>query len=192
MSHIVDLTHPITAGMPVYPGTALGNKLLQAGQLIKSNLPVEVICLDSDGWDHHENLPNYIDQSLAELAQSLSAFYTDMGTRMQSVTVLVHTEFGRRVEENGSAGTDHGTAGPMLLLGDANFDAHLLAVGDDRRILQPVQAGGAVAANVIPDEILVSLAGEHVDFVLLAPHLGLEAGHPEHAGCVAGAGQVLD
>jgi uncharacterized protein (DUF1501 family) len=101
----------------VYPGTALGNKLLQAGQLIKSNLPVEVICLDSDGWDHHENLPNYIDQSLAELAQSLSAFYTDMGTRMQSVTVLVHTEFGRRVAQNGSLGTDHGTGSLAYLMG---------------------------------------------------------------------------
>lgn len=102
----------------VYPGNVLGNKLLQAGQLIKSNLPVEVICLDSDGWDHHENLPNYINQSLTELAESLSAFYTDMGTtRMQRVTVLVHTEFGRRVAENGSAGADHGTGSVAYLMG---------------------------------------------------------------------------
>ena len=48
----------------IYPTGALGSKLFQAGQLIKSSLPVEVICIDSDGWDHHENLPTYIDQSL--------------------------------------------------------------------------------------------------------------------------------
>jgi len=40
----------------------------------------------SDGWDHHENLPNYIDQSLAELAATLSAFYADMGTGMNRIT----------------------------------------------------------------------------------------------------------
>ena len=101
----------------VYPTDALGNKLLQAGQLIKSNLPVEVICLDSDGWDHHESLPNNINQSLTELAESLGAFYTDMGSRMQSVTVLVHTEFGRRVAENGSLGADHGTGSLAYLMG---------------------------------------------------------------------------
>jgi uncharacterized protein (DUF1501 family) len=102
----------------VYPGNALGTKLLQAGQLIKSSLPVEVICIDSDGWDHHENLPTYIDQSLGELAGALSAFHTDMGaTRMQRITVLVHTEFGRRVAENGSKGADHGTGSVAYLMG---------------------------------------------------------------------------
>jgi uncharacterized protein (DUF1501 family) len=102
----------------VYPTSALGPKLFQAGQLIKSSLPVEVICIDSDGWDHHENLPTYIDQSLSELAGSLAAFYTDMGAaRMQRITVLVHTEFGRRVAENGSAGADHGTGSLAYLMG---------------------------------------------------------------------------
>jgi len=102
----------------VYPTGALGTKLFQAGQLIKSSLPVEVICIDSDGWDHHENLPTYIDQSLTELADSLSAFYKDMGdTRMQRITVLVHTEFGRRVAENGSLGADHGTGCLAYLMG---------------------------------------------------------------------------
>jgi uncharacterized protein (DUF1501 family) len=101
----------------VYPTTAIGDKLKQVSQLIKSTLPVEVICLDSDGWDHHENLPNYIQQSLAELADAMGAFYTDMGTQMQRITVLVHTEFGRRVAENASAGTDHGTGSLAYLLG---------------------------------------------------------------------------
>jgi uncharacterized protein (DUF1501 family) len=101
----------------VYPDTSLGNKLKQAGQLIQSTLPVETICLDSDGWDHHENLPVFIDQSLTELADALTAFYTDMGTQMQRITVLVYTEFGRRVAENASFGVDHGTGGLAYLLG---------------------------------------------------------------------------
>jgi uncharacterized protein (DUF1501 family) len=101
----------------VYPDTPLGNKMRQAGQLIKSILPVEVICIDSDGWDHHENLSYYLDQSLTELAAVLSAFYTDMGSEMARITVLVYTEFGRRVIENGSLGVDHGTASLAYLMG---------------------------------------------------------------------------
>lgn len=103
----------------VYPANnPLANKLEQVAQLIKSTLPVEVVCLDSDDWDHHENLPTYIDQSLTQLADALSAFYTDMGmTNMQRITVLVHTEFGRRVVQNGSGGTDHGTGQLAYLMG---------------------------------------------------------------------------
>jgi uncharacterized protein (DUF1501 family) len=112
-----DLSAITPANGAVYPDTDLGNKLKQVGQLIRSTLPVEVICLDSDGWDHHESLPTYIQLSLAELAGALSAFYTDMGTQMQRITVLVHTEFGRRVAQNASNGTDHGTGSLAYLLG---------------------------------------------------------------------------
>lgn len=101
----------------LYAQNALGNKLKQAAQLIKSELPVEVICIDSEDWDHHESLPNYIQQSLSELANGLSAFYTDMGAQMQRISVLVHTEFGRRVAQNGSQGADHGTASLAYLMG---------------------------------------------------------------------------
>ena len=101
----------------LYPDTALGNKLKQVGQLIKSTLPVEVVCLDSDDWDHHERLPEFIQASLDDLARSLGAFYRDMGSGMQRITVLVHSEFGRRVAENASQGTDHGTAGPVFVAG---------------------------------------------------------------------------
>lgn len=100
-----------------YPETPLANKLKQAAQLIYSELPVEVICVDSDGWDHHENLPNYINLSLTELAEALAAFYDDLGTNISRVTLMVVTEFGRRVFENGSNGTDHGTGSVAYLMG---------------------------------------------------------------------------
>jgi len=115
---LADLPSIVPDNGAVYPpDSALGNKMKQAAQLIKSNLPVEVVCIDSDGWDHHENLPNFINQSLTELAATLSAFYTDMGAGMNRITVLVYTEFGRRVAENGSAGADHGTGSLAYLMG---------------------------------------------------------------------------
>jgi uncharacterized protein (DUF1501 family) len=127
------------------PNSPLANKMMQAAQLIKSNLPVEAICIDSDGWDHHENLPTYIDISLTELATTLSAFYTDMGAGMARVTVLVYTEFGRRVAENGSAGADHGTGSLAYLMGGGvngnqvisdwpGLDLANLELGEDLRI----------------------------------------------------------
>ncbi len=101
----------------VYPATPFGARLQQAAQLIKSELPVEVVCVDADGWDHHESLPTYIQQSLDDLAQTLAAFHTDLGGGMSRVCVLVYTEFGRRIAENGSLGTDHGTGSMAYLMG---------------------------------------------------------------------------
>lgn len=101
----------------VYPDSPLAGKLAQAAKLIKSSLPVEIICMDSDGWDHHENLALYLDLSLSELAGAISAFYKDMGERMNSITLLVHTEFGRRVMVNNSAGVDHGTGALAFVIG---------------------------------------------------------------------------
>lgn len=101
----------------VYPASELGNKLLQASQLIKSQLGTEVVCIDVGGWDHHENLPFYLAPALSDLADGLTAFNLDMGTRMNNITVLVVTEFGRRVADNAASGTDHGTASVAYLLG---------------------------------------------------------------------------
>ncbi|NNL06320.1 MAG: DUF1501 domain-containing protein, partial [Gammaproteobacteria bacterium] len=117
----------------VYPTSTLGNRLQQAGQLIKSTLPVEVICIDSDDWDHHERLPEFINTSLDDLARSLRAFYDDMGSGMSRITVLVHSEFGRRIEQNGSLGTDHGTAGLAYLMGgDTNVNGgQIINTGTD-------------------------------------------------------------
>lgn len=100
-----------------YPSDDLGGKLLQAAQLIKAEIGVEVICADVGGWDHHENENTFLPRSLDGLARALAAFDTDLGARMAQVTVLVMTEFGRRVADNGSAGTDHGTAGLFYALG---------------------------------------------------------------------------
>lgn len=102
----------------IYPGTDLGNKMLQVAQLVKSDLPVEAICVDSNGWDHHESIQVYLPQSLTELDEAVSAFYRDLGEeQMNNVTVLIYTEFGRRVKENASLGVDHGTGAVAYLLG---------------------------------------------------------------------------
>lgn len=109
----------------VYPQSQLGSGLLQAAQLIKADLGVEVVCVDVGGWDHHENLPTVMPGPLADLAASLNAFHTDLGATMDRVTLAVMTEFGRRAAENGSNGTDHGTGGCAWLLGGGVIGAQV-------------------------------------------------------------------
>ncbi|MCK6576936.1 MAG: DUF1501 domain-containing protein [Anaerolineae bacterium] len=106
----------------VYPEDeeGFGMGLRQIAQLIKANVGLEVACLDLGGWDTHENQgthDGYFQSQLAVLAQGLSAFYADMQDLMPGVTVVTMSEFGRRVAENGSAGTDHGHGNFMLVMG---------------------------------------------------------------------------
>lgn len=100
-----------------YPQTPFGGQLLQVAQLIKSGVGLEVATVDIGGWDHHDDELNRLAPLLAEFAQALAAFRTDLGAAMSRVTVISMSEFGRRVVPNASAGTDHGTAGCLFALG---------------------------------------------------------------------------
>lgn len=100
-----------------YPATTFGNQMRELAQLIKSDLGLRAAAVDIGGWDHHENIGNVIGPLLDEMSRTLVAFDTDLGPRMANVTVVTMTEFGRRVQQNGSNGTDHGSGTIMLLLG---------------------------------------------------------------------------
>lgn len=103
-----------------YPDTDFGSGLKQVAQMIKADLGMEVACLDLGGWDTHEGqggAEGHMAGLLADLAAGLHAFTADLSERMGRITVVTMTEFGRRIEENASGGTDHGTASFLFLLG---------------------------------------------------------------------------
>ncbi|BAO45179.1 DUF1501 domain-containing protein [Thiolapillus brandeum] len=100
-----------------YPESSFGRQLQAMGQLIKSDIGLRAGALSLGGWDTHEGEAATLDALTPDLADSLAAFHTDMGTRMGNITLIVMTEFGRRAYENGSAGTDHGHASIMLAMG---------------------------------------------------------------------------
>ncbi len=103
-----------------YPEGEFGLGLKQVAQLVKAEVGLEVACVDLGGWDTHEGqgtLDGTFNALLSELAAGLHAFYSDLGERMKDVTVVTMSEFGRRLEENASAGTDHGHGNLMFLLG---------------------------------------------------------------------------
>jgi uncharacterized protein (DUF1501 family) len=106
-------------GHASYPESDLARRLGLTARLIKAGLGTRVYYLVQGGYDTHgHQLPQHA-ALLEELAKSLRAFLDDLAAARldDRVLVLVFSEFGRRVAENGSKGTDHGTAGPVLLAG---------------------------------------------------------------------------
>ena len=103
----------------VYPTTSFGTQLKEVAQIIKSGVGVQMACVDIGGWDHHSGIVAALPPLLDELAKGLLAFNTDLGNAMNRVTVITMTEFGRRVKENASGGTDHGAGSSMFLMGGA-------------------------------------------------------------------------
>jgi uncharacterized protein (DUF1501 family) len=113
----VDPGQYLPAHGATYPDSDFGNAMKQIGQLIKADLGLEVACLDLGGWDMHDTENDQMPNQLADLGAGLQAFYADLHDRLGNVTVVTMTEFGRRIEENASGGTDHGTASFMFLMG---------------------------------------------------------------------------
>jgi uncharacterized protein (DUF1501 family) len=102
-----------------YPGTGLSNRLRLIARLLKAGFGTRVYYTVQAGYDtHYSQLPQHANL-LEELGGALRAFLDDLKNAKldDRVIVLVFSEFGRRVAENGSLGTDHGTAGPVLLAG---------------------------------------------------------------------------
>ena len=103
-----------------YPDTPVGRAFREVAFLIKQDLGLEVACLDAGGWDTHitqGTTDGWMFGLLEDLALSTAAFKRDIGSLMDKTTVLVQSEFGRRVHENSGLGTDHGTGGCMMVLG---------------------------------------------------------------------------
>jgi uncharacterized protein (DUF1501 family) len=103
----------------IYPRTALAERLRLVAGLIRAGLGTRVYYAIQPGYDTHSVQNARHADLLSDLAAALRAFHDDLAAARldDRVAVLCFSEFGRRVEENGSRGTDHGTAGPVFLLG---------------------------------------------------------------------------
>jgi uncharacterized protein (DUF1501 family) len=97
----------------------LARRLRLIAQLVKAGLSTPIYYTHLDGFDTHSGQLQQHARLLSELGASLKAFLDDLEKSGESerVLVLVFSEFGRRLGENGSGGTDHGTAAPVFLLG---------------------------------------------------------------------------
>ena len=103
-----------------YPQHRLAQKLQTIAKLIDSPLKTRVYYVTLDGFDTHAQQAGAHESLLGQLSSALAAFVADLKQRQQGqrVTTMVFSEFGRRLAENASKGTDHGAAGPMFLAGE--------------------------------------------------------------------------
>ena len=104
-----------------YPKTGLGKNLEWIARLVKGNLNSKVYYTSLNGFDTHDNQLAIHKNKLTELNDAVFSFYSDLkqANVLQNVTIVVFSEFGRRVKDNGN-GTDHGTAAPMFIIGGNN------------------------------------------------------------------------
>lgn len=102
-----------------YPPYLLANRLHLIAQLIKAGLTTSIYYAQLGGFDTHLNQVGTHPALLQELGGSLRAFFADLNGvgEAKRVLVLIYSEFGRRLAENASGGTDHGTAAPVFLVG---------------------------------------------------------------------------
>ncbi len=102
-----------------FPKTMIGRHLQTAARLIAGDAAIPVIKVSHGGFDTHANQRNLHDRLLQQLADAMIAFRNAMQQtgRWDQVLVMTYSEFGRRPAENGSRGTDHGTAAPHFLMG---------------------------------------------------------------------------
>ncbi|MDR3638295.1 MAG: DUF1501 domain-containing protein [Isosphaeraceae bacterium] len=102
-----------------YPAYGLAKRLELVAQMIKAGFGTRIYYTSLDGFDTHANQLGAHAALLNELSDSVAAFHADLSTAGQAdrVAVLTFSEFGRRVRENASLGTDHGAAAPVLLVG---------------------------------------------------------------------------
>ena len=154
-----------------YPGSDLGRALGEVARVIKGDVGVAVLTVDQGDWDMHTDIGTVewglLVQNAGDLARSLAAFLTDLGPWADRVTVVTISEFGRRVQENASGGTDHGYGNVMFLAGAGvkggtyygtwpglsnTLDGDLLVTTDYRSVLSEIVVSrfGASPAAVFP------------------------------------------
>lgn len=102
-----------------YPSSNLASSLNLVARLIGGGMPTRVYYVGQGGYDTHSNQTGSHERLMSELDSSLAAFVADLKAQgnFQRVVLMTFSEFGRRVAENGSGGTDHGAAAPLFVIG---------------------------------------------------------------------------
>jgi uncharacterized protein (DUF1501 family) len=112
----------VPAGGAVYPGGSFGTALRSTAALIRADMGVEAVQIDLGGWDTHSAqgpINGGMAVNMQQFAQAIAAFYVDMvyANKINNVTLVATSEFGRVARENASQGTDHGHGNAMFVMG---------------------------------------------------------------------------
>lgn len=106
----------VTRSRIEYPQNEFSTRLKTVAELIHANVNTRVYYVSLPGFDTHVNQQNQHHRLLGTYADGVNAFVKDLGDRMNDVMIMTFSEFGRRVAQNASGGTDHGTANNVFIL----------------------------------------------------------------------------
>lgn len=117
-SRVQEILHKAPVG-PAYPASELGRRLQLVAQLIGGGMPSRIYYVSLGGFDTHANQAGAHARQLRTFDEAVGAFCHDLQQQgnFDRVTLLTFSEFGRRVAQNASGGTDHGAAAPLFLFG---------------------------------------------------------------------------
>jgi len=156
------------------PKGPIGQALSTAARLLRADLGAELVIVDTGGWDTHTAQAQRLDRGFTMLGDAIALFAAELGDRLADVTLVTVSEFGRTVRENGTGGTDHGTATMSLVLGggvaggrvvgafpglreDQRFEGRDLAIATDVRDLLAEVLG----TLGLPDETVRTTFRDH-------------------------------
>lgn len=146
-----------------YPENPLTPPLMTVAQAIKQDMGLRVATVDVGGWDTHVAQAGQFAEHAGWLAQSVMAFWRDLGPLQQDVSVVVMSEFGRRLRSNSAGGTDHGRGNVMMVLGPQSKGGRM--VGRWPGLTNDVLEEGADLAVITDYRVVLS--------ELLTGHMGL-------------------
>ncbi|HVS67468.1 MAG TPA: DUF1501 domain-containing protein [Mycobacteriales bacterium] len=152
----------------VYPTSALGRAMLDVARVRKAVPELEAVTLDVGGWDTHAAQNAVLPGLLGDLAECLEAFTTDLGHLMRHTTIVVMSEFGRRVQENSAGGTDHGHGNMMFVIGKGVRGGHVYSRWPGLAPSKLDYGDLAVTTDyrqVVADVLRHRLANHHIDRV---------------------------
>jgi uncharacterized protein (DUF1501 family) len=164
----------VPANGAVYPNNSSFAKALRSvAALIKANVGIEAAQVDIGGWDTHsaqDPLAGSMAKTMADFSNSLGAFWADIISTGFPVTVVVVSEFGRNVRENGSNGTDHGRGTTMFAMGKGITGGRVLTKNWPTLAHEALEAGQDLKVTVDYRDILAEivqkrLSNPNLDFV---------------------------
>ncbi len=101
---------------PGYPNTDTGRQFSELAALLQSDLGIEAAAIENGGWDMHANLTSRMSRFGVSMAEAVGAFIDDTG--LEGITLMMITEFGRTIGQNGRGGTDHGHGFTAFVMGE--------------------------------------------------------------------------
>lgn len=154
---------PYDASVTYPQNNPMAEQLKTVAHAIKLDLGLRVSTVDFGGWDTHVNQKHEIGRQIGHLSSALMAFWKDLGNRRDDVSVVVMSEFGRRLKSNELGGTDHGHGNVMFALGAKVKGGHMYGDWPGLRN-DALDEGADLAITTDYRSVLAEMVSSHMKF----------------------------